>query len=99
MRWRYYEKAINFVHHEQVAVFDEITTDIKDSLNITNYEIKEAVDIDESDPEQPTRVRVLVVYYRYPSVSEKTAEVNDVWIKKGKSWFVKPDFSSDIFKR
>ena len=98
MQWKYYEKAAGFVYPEHIPVFDQATSGIKDDLNITSYEVKELVVLDEQDEEQPTNVRVVVTYYKYPSVSEKTVEITDTWVKvEGKIWLIKSEFDSDIF--
>ena len=98
MQWKYYEKAAGFVYPEDIPVFDQATSGIKDDLNITSYEVKELIVLDEEDEEQPTNVRVVVTYYKYPSVSEKTVEITDTWIKvDGKIWLIKSEFDSDIF--
>ena len=97
MQWKYYEKSASLVYPEDILKFDEATSRIKDDLNITSYEIKELIILDEEDKEQPTNVRVVVTYYKYPSVSEKTVEITDTWYKQKKVWLIKSDFDSEIF--
>lgn len=98
MQWKSYQRAAEFVYPEELPGFDKAVSKVKDDLHITDYEVKELVPLDESDPQQPATVRVVISYYRYPSISEKKTEVKDTWIKYGKSWLVKPDFDSEIFK-
>ena len=98
MQWKYYEKATDFVYPEDVTVFDRAISGVKDDLNITGYEIKELVVLDEKDKEQPTTVRVVITYYKYPFISEKRVEIIDTWVKRGKVWLIKSDFDSEIFK-
>ncbi len=39
-------------------------------------------------------VRVIFTYYKYPSVSEKSAMTVDRWINKGKKWYISSDFGA-----
>ena len=99
MQWKYYEKAAGYVYPEDVQTYDNAVSGIKDDLNITSYEIKELVLLDENDKEQPTAIRVVVTYYKYPSVSEKTVEITDTWVNfNEKIWLVKSDFDSEIYE-
>jgi len=97
LQWKYYEKAATLVYPTDIAKFDEVSARVKDDLNITSYELKELVVLDTEDEEMPTTVRVVVTYYKFPSVAVKTTEITDTWIKPGKTWLVKSDFNSEIF--
>ena len=98
LQWKYYEKAATLVYPEDIPKFDEVAFRVKDDLNITSYELKELIVLDPEDEEQPTSVRVVVTYYKFPSVAEKTVVITDTWVKPGKVWLMKSDFDSDIFK-
>ena len=97
MQWNNYESAATLVYPEDIPLFDRATSSVKDDLKITSYEIKELIILDEEDDEQPTNVRVVVTYYKFPSVSEKTVEITDTWVKFDKVWLIKSDFDSAIF--
>jgi len=99
MQWKNYESAATLVYPEDIPAFDRASSGVKDDLNITSYEIKELVVLDEDDKEQPTNVRVIVTYYKFPSVSEKKVEITDTWVKLDKVWLIKSDFNSEIFSR
>lgn len=97
LQWKYYEKAATFVYPEDIPKFDEASFRVKDDLNITSYELKELILLDPDDKENPTSVRVVVTYYKFPSVSEKTVVITDTWVKPGKVWLLKSDFDSELF--
>ncbi len=94
MMWRYFEKAAPFVHPESKEQFEEFVINKGDDLNITKYSISEII---ETKPQKEHIVKMYVTYYKYPSVSEKSEFVTDVWVKEGRVWFVRPDFHSDMF--
>ena len=97
LQWKYYEKAATLVYPTDIPKFDEVAFRVKDDLNITSYELKELIILDPEDEEMPTTVRVVVTYYKFPSVAVKTAVITDTWIKPGKTWLIKSDFNSEIF--
>ena len=97
LQWKYYDKAATLVYPTDIPKFDEVAFRVEDDLNITSYELKELVILDPEDEEQPTTVRVVVTYYKFPSVAEKTAVITDTWVKPGKVWLMKSDFNSEIF--
>ncbi|MGI9533810.1 MAG: hypothetical protein ACR2NW_02565, partial [Thermodesulfobacteriota bacterium] len=99
MQWKYYEKAANFVYPEDIPTFDKAVAGIQDDLNITSYEVKELIVLDEEDKETPTAIRVVLTYYKYPSVAEKKVEITDTWVNfQEKIWLIKSDFDSEIFE-
>ena len=98
LQWKYYEKAATLVYPPDIAKFDEVSSRVKDDLNISSYELKELILLDSEDEEMPTTIRVVVTYYKYPSVALKTTEITDTWIKPGDIWLIKSDFDSEIFK-
>ena len=97
LQWKYYDKAATLVYPTDIPKFDEVAFRVEDDLNITSYELKELVILDPEDEEKPTTVRVVVTYYKFPSVAEKTAVITDTWVKPGKVWLMKSDFNSEIF--
>ena len=97
LQWKYYDKAATLVYPEDIPKFDKVAFRVKDDLNITSYELKELILLDLEDEEMPTTVRVVVTYYKFPSVAEKTAIITDKWVKPGKVWLIKSDFDSEIF--
>ena len=97
LQWKYYDKAATLVYPTDIPKFDEVAFRVEDDLNITSYELKELVILDPDDEEMPTTIRVVVTYYKFPSVAEKTAVITDTWVKPGKVWLMKSDFNSEIF--
>ena len=97
LQWKYYDKAATLVYPTDIPKFDEVAFRVEDDLNITSYELKELVILDPDDEEMPTTIRVVVTYYKFPSVAEKTAVITDTWLKPGKVWLMKSDFNSEIF--
>jgi len=97
LQWKYYDKAATLVYPEDIPKFDKVAFRVKDDLNITSYELKELIILDVEDEEMPTTVRVVVTYYKFPSVAVKTAIITDKWVKPGKVWLLKSDFDSEIF--
>ncbi|NIT14436.1 MAG: hypothetical protein GTN99_09410, partial [Candidatus Dadabacteria bacterium] len=67
----------------------------EDNLNFTHYEIKEYI---YSEDEKECDVKIVVTYYKYPSVSEKREVLYEKWVKRGRTWYVKPDFSHDFYQ-
>ena len=93
--WKSYERASLFIDEEKKDKFESFLLNSKDDLNITNYEIRE---VTFNLVENKGLVRVLLSYYKYPSVSEKTVLLQDPWILRGKSWYIYSDFDEEIFK-
>lgn len=98
MMWKYYEKAASFVHPEKATIYEHTVLKNKDDLNITGYQIRELILLDPDDEKESTEVTVIVTYYKYPSVSENTVILKDLWIKEGKNWFVKSEYGSEMFE-
>jgi len=93
--WKSYEKASQFVDNEKKDKFDSFLLNSKDDLNITNYDIREVVF---NSAENKGMVKVIISYYKYPSVTEKTMLLQDPWILRGKMWYIYSDFEEEIFK-
>lgn len=98
MMWKYYEKAASFVHPEKATIYERIVLKNKDDLNITAYQIRELILLDPEDEKESTEVKVIVTYYKYPSVSENTVILKDLWIKEDKNWFIKSEYDSEMFE-
>jgi hypothetical protein len=95
LMWKYYDKASGFVDPDKIDKFERFTLESQDRLNITSYELK---GIAFNPKEKKGFVRVAISYYKYPSVSEKTVFLEDLWILKGGNWYIHSDFKDDIFK-
>lgn len=93
--WKSYEKASLFIDEDKKGNFERFLFDSKDDLNITNYEIRE---VTFNSVENKGLVKVLISYYKYPSVSEKTILLQDPWILRGKRWYLYSDFNEEIYK-
>lgn len=106
LMWKYYEKAAKFVDPEKMKEYENFVLRNEKDLNITSYEIKDIVYILDDEQEAKEKdneareceVRVLFGYYKYPSVSEKSVMVQDMWIKIGKVWYVSSDFEEGTFQ-
>jgi len=96
--WKYYDRAEAFVHPESKADYDRFVYEHKDDLNITDYKIHQIIALDEDKDVEKSMVRVYVTYYKYPSVSEVSEVLNDVWVKSGDNWYLKSKFDSDMYK-
>jgi hypothetical protein len=95
LMWKYYDKAVALVNQEERGQFDDFVQRNKDNLNITDYQVTKVI-LDEDGLEGT--IEVLVTFYKYPSVSEKTLKLDDSWILVGKAWYISPDFEQDIYK-
>ncbi len=95
LMWKYYDRAAAFVHHDQLVAYDTFTTENEDDLNITGYEIKDYTPIDEEN----AKVKVLITFYRYPSVVEKKLTLWNEWNKVNEAWFVNYEFLTSDFTR
>ncbi len=93
--WKSYEKASLFIDQDKRGNFERFLLNSKDDLNITNYEIRE---VTFNSVENKGLVRVLISYYKYPSVSEKTVLLQDPWVLRDKRWYLYSDFEEEIFK-
>lgn len=96
--WKYYEKAAVFVHPESKSDFDRFVYENKDDLNITEYQIKDIILIEDSEEKKESVIRTYVTYYKYPSVSEVQEVLNDSWIKLDDRWFIKSKFDSGMYE-
>ena len=95
LMWKYYDRAAAFVHHDQLVAYDTFTTENEDDLNITSYEIKDFVQIDEENG----RVKVVLTFYRYPSVAERKLTLWNEWNKINDAWFVNYAFVTSDFTK
>jgi len=95
LMWKYYDRAVVLVDQEKRSQFEAFVQRNKDNLNITDYQIKEVI---LGEDGQEGAVKVIVTYYKYPSVSEKTSIVDDAWILNGKNWYISPDFEHEIYR-
>jgi hypothetical protein len=107
--WKYYEKAAQFVDPEKYSDYEAFVSANEKDLNITGYEIKEITYVVNEAPvsggEAPSadsekaeaEVRVSFTYYKYPSVSEKSAMTVDTWVKKGKRWYLSSSDFGEVF--
>jgi hypothetical protein len=96
LMWKYYDRASAFVDQEKRGEFEKFVSESQDKLNITSYQIKELVF--EGNEEKEGLVRVLITYYKYPSVSEKTVSLEEKWVEKKGNWYVSSDFEGELFK-
>lgn len=95
LMWKYYDKAMALVNQEERSQFEDFVQRDKDNLNITDYQVKKVI-LDEDG--QEANIEVVITFYKYPSVSEKTLILNDNWTFIGKEWYISPDFGQDIYK-
>jgi hypothetical protein len=95
LMWKYYDRASAFVDDEKRYKFEELVVNSQDNLNITSYQIKEVVFF-EGDKDK-SMVRVLINYYKYPSVSEKTILLEDTWVYREGKWYISSDFDEAIY--
>ncbi len=95
LMWKYYDKAVALVNPEERSQFEDFVQRNEDNLNITDYQVKKVL-LDENG--QEGSIEVLVSFYKYPSVSEKTLIVQDNWTLIGKEWYISPDFEQEIYK-
>lgn len=95
LMWKYYDRAAAFVHHDQLVAYDTFATENEDDLNITSYEIKDFIPIDEENG----KVKVVLTFYRYPSVAEKKLTLWNEWNKINDAWFVNYAFVTTDFTK
>lgn len=95
LMWKYYDKAMAFVNQEERGQFEDFVHRNKDNLNITDYQVKKVI---LGEDGQEGSIEVVVSFYKYPSVSEKTLILDDSWILIGKEWYISPDFEQEIYK-
>jgi hypothetical protein len=95
LMWKYYDRASLFVDEDKRDEFERFILESRDKLNITNYELRDVVF---NSDEKKGLVRVLISYYKYPSVSEKNVLLEDTWILKERKWYNYSDFEEEIFK-
>lgn len=96
LMWKYYDRASAFVDEEKRGKFEKFVSESQDELNITSYQIKELVF--KGEEEKESSVKVLITYYKYPSVSEKTVSLEETWVQKKGNWYVSTDFEDELFK-
>jgi len=96
LMWKYYDRASQFVDHEKRYDYDDFVSRNEEKLNITAYELKEVI---YNDDQSECTINVLIRYYRYPSVSEKSVITEDTWILKEKNWFILSDFKDGIYNQ
>ncbi|MBI2487150.1 MAG: hypothetical protein HYW01_09360 [Deltaproteobacteria bacterium] len=96
LMWKYYDRASAFVDEEKRGKFEKFVSESQDELNITSYQIKEL--IFKGNEEKESSVKVLITYYKYPSVSEKTVSLQDTWVQKKGNWYISSDFEAGLFK-
>ena len=97
LMWKYYDRAAPFIHPENAYTYEDVVLKNEKDLNITGYQIKEILLLDQEDEKNTTQVTVLITYYKYPSVSEKTTILKHLWVKEGKRWFLNNNFEDEIF--
>ena len=99
LMWKYYDRAGAFIHPEYLGTYEHFVKRNKDDLNITSYEIRELTPLETENVKKMEKmeVKVNLTFYRYPSITETNVETTDLWIKSNDAWFVKKDFSKDIF--
>lgn len=95
LMWKYYDKAMALVNQEERSQFEDFVQRDKDNLNITDYQVKKVI-MDEDG--QEASIEVVINFYKYPSVSEKTLILDENWTLIGKEWYVSPDFEREIYK-
>ena len=101
LSWKYYDKATSFIHPDYIKSYEKFVLLNKNDFNITNYEIRGLVPSSQSKKPKKSgekvNVKVIITYYKYPSVTEKTVETIDTWTKENKRWFIKKDFNNNFF--
>ena len=95
LMWKYYDRASAFVDVDKKDKFQKFVSESENTLNITSYQLKE-VALEESGDE--SSVKVIINYYKYPSVSEKSLTLEDTWVRKKGNWYVTSDFDGGIFQ-
>ncbi|MGH7885463.1 MAG: hypothetical protein ACRENO_07185 [Thermodesulfobacteriota bacterium] len=93
--WKYYDRAGAFVHQDKLAAYDTFASENEDNLNITSYEVRDFTPIDDNN----AKVKVVITYYRYPSVVEKTITLWNEWEKINDAWFVNYEFVTTDFTK
>lgn len=95
LMWKYYDRAKTFIDFEDRHLYEEFVFKAEKDLNITSYEMREFIF---NEPGDECEVKLVITYYKYPSVSENTEILYEKWVKRGTNWFVKPDFSHPLYK-
>jgi len=95
LRWKYYDRASLFVDKDDLPKFEKIMVNLENNLNITDYQIRELV-LDQGEERGISRVSV--TYYKLPSVSEKTALLEEFWVIRDGKWYLDADFEEEIFR-
>jgi hypothetical protein len=94
LMWKYYDRASAFVDEEKRGKFEKLVLGSQNRLNITSYEIKE---VTFEEDKKKSLVKVLMNYYKYPSVSEKAVLLEDTWILREGKWYIYSDFEDEMF--
>jgi hypothetical protein len=94
LMWKYYDRAKNFIDLEDRQPYEEFVLKAEKDLNITGYEMRELIYNEEGNE---CDIKLVITYYKYPSVSEKTEVLYEKWVKRGSNWFVKPDFKLPFY--
>lgn len=94
LKWKYYDRAKNFIDLEDRYLYEEFVLKAENNLNITGYEMREAIYNEDGNE---CEIKLVITYYKYPSVSEKTDIIYEKWVKRGNNWFVKPDFNNSLY--
>lgn len=95
LKWKYYDKAKQFIDLEDRSAYEDFVLSLEDNLNITSYEIKEYIFTEDG---KECDLKIVLTYYKYPSVSEKREVLYEKWVERGSTWYVKPDFSGDFYQ-
>ncbi len=95
LKWKYYDRAKGFIDPEDRAEYEDFVLRNEDNLNFTNYEIKEYIF---SEDKKECELKLVITYYKYPSVTEKREILYEKWIERGSTWYVKPDFTHDFYQ-
>jgi hypothetical protein len=95
LKWKYYDRAKQFIDLEDRSAYEDFVLRLEENLNLTNYEIKEYI---LSEDGNECDLKIVMTYYKYPSVSEKREVLYEKWVQRGSTWYVKPDFTSDFYQ-
>lgn len=93
--WKHYDRASVFIAPDKRDEYKKFVLDYQEKLNITSYKIEESLYESEMDE---GLVKVRFNYYKYPSVSEKTALLEDEWVLREGKWYVHSDFDGEVFE-
>ena len=95
LMWKYYDRCTFVITPVNRAEFELFALGYKDKLHITSYQFRL---FDISTDDDSAVVMLLMTYYLYPSVTERTVILQDKWVRKGKTWLLdNPDYKK-VFK-